>query len=567
MPGRKPGVAPEIRAGRARSLRLLYPRFVFSTHVLGLVLLGSLAVQETPASPLRAVADGETANEASISGRYVYPDGTPGAGLALNLRGFPINPSVPDDESLWRDLAAVTDADGRFAFSFEPSPNHRVELAVEAGEYAVEDWMWPRLEAGTVCDLGDLPLRPFGALTGIVENADGGVLRGNWTVNAICTVPPGIQRKGVCGRPMQIRQSFRAEETDERFVFEGLLAGEVRFLLVIDTFGRVEVDPVELAPGEVEDVVFTYEGPDLNERVLVDVNLPVNPYAYPELDYVALRTPAGSRVAPLPNRRGRKGFAFDGLAPGEYVFELDDPRFEPVRLEGLQPGSSPELVTLVGNSALRIAVTDAETGDVPERCEIRMRLDDGTFAAVDDPWRLGERYEPGTTRMMRPTSYRIKLPDRDVPARNVYDGLIAGDYTLVVSAPGYATAFVPVPGLAPGELRELPIALGHGGTVEGRVLTSRGTSAGMNIRVALFVPGEETRGPLGHEFLVGEPGPELLGQGLERASAKTDVEGRFRFENVAAGTYVAKPIGRPGEVASVPLTVTEQGRVEIVLEL
>ncbi len=491
-----------------------------------LLLVAAAALQEPPPDP------------AVVRGRFVHADKRPVAELSVRLRGWRSSPErvarhgVPES---WSDPVAVTDADGRFELTCDPPPAFQFMLTSSLAGFAQEAWRWSSLAPGETRDLGDVTVRPGGTLRGRVVDADGEPILSGWSASAEAPAPE--LRNGRRGTV----ESGDAGDEPGSFVIRDLPAGTCRVTVRMMDGQRVHSE-AEIRAGEVVEIELVHVARADPEILVTLVPGPIRS-ARPSLDHVTLTGPGLERFRPTHSPTRSAGIDF-AVPAGEYVLRIDDPRFESFEQSGLTPGAPALDVRLAGNSAVRVHATDAYTGEPLERLGVHVRVKNTSFRPHDDQ-SLGPRVgtpKPERWELHLAHVFALITADRPFPADGVLAGLVAGDYELMVGAPGRATAYLDLDALAPNETRAFDVALVEGGSVTGTVIDA---STGLGVpdaTVALFRPGDETKRNLGF-FYEGEdvlrPHHER-GGGRERALGTTDAEGAFELAHVEPGAYVLR---------------------------
>jgi hypothetical protein len=232
---------------------------------------------------------------------------------------------------------------------------------------------------------------------------------------------------------------------------------------------------------------------------------------------------------------------FAALAPGAYALAIDDPRFLPWRQDGVEPGSVVR-AELTGSSALVLHVVARTTGEPIER-----------FAVAASYRRADGRAD------------ELVLHDGAAPLPGGrLDGLVAGDYALVVRAPELGARTVEIAGLAAGETRVLALELGPGAWAAGRVLCSDGAPAAGTL-VSLLAPAALDDSPASPVLRQGSwlVGPSAGRFRRELDARRADARGAFRFALDGPGTYaVAVLTDKPSEPVSLSFSAGEDQGAE-----
>lgn len=476
-----------------------------------LVALAALALASGAFQELRVPGD----SPCTLRGVLVDDAGKPLAGVNLRVRGHAANSDrvrqfgAPKD---WQDPAPVaSDAEGRFELVFVPPRAFQFALDAEPPGHGRLAWRWPSIAPGATLELGAAVVEPEALLVGHIVDAAGNLLIDGWSVSARHDA-----RHAGEGRTSTWARAA-VDPTTGQFRITGLAPGELR---VSASSGSVRVpEVVATTRGGVETAIeLRYEGPDPRTKLVVTLSTTRYHIFEPAPGTVLALAADGTPITLEPEPgRANDWFAPD-VAPGAYRIEVRDPRFLPWSKDGVSPGQ-PARAFLEGNAGLRVRVVDDETG-----------------ARVED-FALDVEYPAAG---VWPNVFRVREPGGAAPPEDHYRGVVPGDLVVAVQAAGWPARRVAVPGLAPGELRELEVRLARSATLVGRVVDTAG-------RPLAGVVVQATRGDVpGHDR--GGPGPVQFSSnsnGTTRASAipyrdaatTTDSDGRFTFDDLGKGMH------------------------------
>lgn len=531
------------------------------------LVLAALVGQTASAGLLPQRGEPESARAlpatATIEGTFFLPSGEPAPGVTLRLQVVPNSTLSGSGGGSSVELEETSLADGSVLLHFEPRSAHRYEVEAQLEGHAPVSWRWATARAGASFLLGEVVFERAGVLAGRLLDRRGRPIADRWQVLALPQTGTLQRPRGIMA-PVVPQARFESEGTDGSFRFEGLPEGPCRLRFYLEAAGWFDGPETLLRGGDETRVDLCYEGPDLDRRIHVHLISRPLTAAWPDLRRVVLRDEAGGWWRPYVSEKIHRGLDFEGLEPGYYRLEINDPRFEPVVVENLSPGEGSTSVYLTGSSALRLVLHEPEGADPIERYEVRLRLGRSLFPPLDDPWR--DIF--GSGNVSRPANVRLHGSSEEPLPRGFLAGLVPGESTLLVSAPGYATSYVPLD-LKSGEFRVLEVPLHRGGELAGVVVDIEGRPALRGTTVSLFVPGEEELRPLDRYFGDDLPPPGMLGRGYERAQTRTDDRGSFLLMSVTPGTYLLRaqsPDQRSGVLQEVEIEDGRTTRVRCILE-
>jgi len=484
---------------------------------------------------------------ATLRGRFVTSSGDAVAGIPCRLglggsmigTGQPYELSPPED---WQDQELLSDPQGRFEVHFAPVKGFSVGFSMRAPGWCKVYIDADDLEAGEVRELGDVVLYRPGRLEGRVLAEDGRPLTGlAWRLSS--TAPAPLQGSGLYRGFF----SARAEPLDARFVLDGLFPGRSLVVLRADTSDR-ETFEIELEEGATLTRDLIYHGSDPWRRLVVAPRVVRSFVIRPELRSFRLLAADGRALPAAPTTVGPFDLVFEVLEPGEYTFECEDPRFDPVRIEGVRPGQIFAPV-LRGNCGLVLAVRDAHTG-----------------VELEPDWMGVELADPSTA----PRGFQPELP---LVAGRI-ENLIAGDY-LVRARCGERQGEVRIEALVPGETRHVTLDMGDPLSVSGRALDPAGQAVA-DLELLVLRPAVENDSEGSPILRAGnQASPDEIFR-RELARVRTDAEGRFEFSLPRPEVVLLRATdgvnGLPSDQRLVPisgqssyevlLTVERLGRIE-----
>ncbi len=435
--------------------------------------------------------------DAGIRGRILLPNGAPAGGVHLVVDGFGSNDEAIAEHGLpwkWKPLEATTGPDGSFEFPFHPPQAMQMDMWAELPGYVSLYWNWFDLPYDRWTDVGDVHLEKGEVLTLEIVSPEGFNTDGQWQWLIRTSRidlgheadPVPLMGEGTC--------------TDGVLRIPDLPPGELELTLFpASPGGQPIAETVRLEAGGGHQAV-SYEGPALSGHAETPPDwIAVYTQGIEPLEELVLISAAGESIPPAEARFG--GFVFRGLAAGEYAFEITDERFLPVSRSGIRLGERVG-IELVGSSALQVLALDASSGEQidGERLLFKWAGCEDTYCA----WRPGERPSDSTLR-----------------------GLVAGNFTLWVSAPGYVSERLEVESLAPREVRTIRVALKRTPTILGRLRDASGTGLA-GIQVGL--------------------------RGTDRA-VRTRADGSFTLDALPEGDHVLEAVVAGAPVAELPVTV------------
>ena len=513
--------APPLAASRPRDLVAATPA----------VDPGSLAVPASAASD-RAAIPGEAREvvasrtapvlpSAEIRARFLLPDGSPAKGVSLAVEGRALDHELlekfgaPKD---WSVPVAESGSDGSLSIPLDPPPAFTFFARAALDGFCSEEWRWNAIDPGTTKDLGDVTLRPGGAVVGRIVDVRDRPVQQAWIVYA-----EGVNPASTSGKE-PVRGRAQADRATGEFRIDGLAAGPNKLTAYARVASWIQGPSVEIRAGEVVHADIRYDGPDLGSRITVRLSTEPGFLVDESPPEVVLEGP-GIETRRL---RGSRNLAFEDVPPGVYALSIDDPRFRAWSATGVAPGQDVS-AKLLGSASLHLSVVDAKTGEAVPRYSAIVHFD-------RTDW--------------RPNTVALVPRDTDPPEDGRFDGLLASDQTLIVASPGYADLVLPLAGLRPDEVREVQARMSHGATLSGRVVqgAAKKTLPGVEVHLVPAVPRDAA-----FRLLPSRTSPDVR-------STRSDENGRFVFTLLPSGTFDVVAEWRPGIVAEadgVPLGATE----------
>jgi hypothetical protein len=489
-----------------------------------------------PGVPAEVAAGAKVAEKApaptlcELRGKFTLADGTPARDVALSVMGWESNSDrvrkygAPEN---WKAPSGTSNADGTFSIRFDPPRAYQFVLSAQLPGWCETSWRWGEIEPGKTIDVGAIELVRGGSIRGRIVDAQGRVLSKGWRIYAEAANGARIMDR----EPARVQGS--PDATTGEFVLEGLPAGPTRLKANSRIANWIEGPIVDVRAGEESKADITYSGPDNESRITVVTFC--RPYYVFESEPGEI-TLTGTGIEPRTATKianSSQSFSFDDVPPGSYTVEIHDPLFQPWSKSGVQPGTSIN-AHLKGSASVALQVLD-ETGRAVPHYALDVRFDKVNFS---------------------PNTIRALEAKQEPPAGGVFDGLIPRDQTLIVLVDGYAPCEVPIPDLKPGENRAATAQLSHGQRVAGRVVTGAHKTPFAGAKVVLAQKGSE------------ESGFFSDGMRTDTKEATSDAQGRFAFEGVAAGEWIATASRGPLFTARSALTVaagTAVRETEIVL--
>jgi hypothetical protein len=445
--------------------------------------------------------------------------GGPAVGARVALHGWPSNSEnvlrfgLPKE---WKDLETATDSDGRFSIRFDAPRAFQFAVDAKLRGHAEVSWRWGHLPVGEVVDVGEIVLTRTGSIAGRVVDREGKPASGDWRVYADTMHQPS----GAGGD--RTRASTPADAITGEFRLEDLPPGPARLTAWSRIANWIDGPTVAVAVGEEARADVVYDGPDNRRRIsVVAFTEPFHIFSS-EVGPITLH---GGPVDPLLAKKiegSSQSWSFDDLDPGSYTVEIGDPRFRRWARSGVSPGSTVE-AHLAGSAA--VALTVVEEANRP----------------IHD-YRLLIRFRFGEGRRVSPDLFELRGREAQEPPAGRYAGLVPGDSTLLVEAPGFAVAEAPVDDLKPGEERAVGVSLQRGATIAGVVVRSDGATPVEGARVSLEPAEAEGTRPLRSARIISERSEAA------RATA-TDSAGRFEFRQVPSGHYRVRAVLAPSVAA------------------
>lgn len=485
----------------------------------------SFAAQE-PLPPARA---GEKLVEipARLVGTLLLPDERGAKNVEVELNGWSMlparsNPGVP--YTPWKSPSVRTDADGRFELEFVPPRAYQFSLALRVDGCVPLSWRWTGVNGGDRLDLGRVIFERGGSVHGRLVDSEGRAVRERWTVFGDSRRQmPGAQSMRNGEIAMGASQSATNPLTGE-FTLEDLPPGPIGVRAMSRLGVSLDGTLVDVAPGEVSETTLVWNGPDLSQRIGVQIQTPPFYGLASEAGPVRLlpQQPApenardpSTQPVDRPNeievpREGKREprqpqtVVFDGLSGSDYTLEISDPRFLPWRQEHIEPGQLVD-ARLIGAAEVRLRVLDARTHLPILRYGLRTRLSEPRSAAG---------------------VHEILPVGGEAPLDGAFGGLLPVDQLLLVSADGYCDAEIELSAPKIGTPSELTLELRRGRTLRGRVLEADGVTPAPNLAIEL----REGAGANGWS-----PWPPPGAR-----TTKSGADGRFELTGLRTGGYIVE---------------------------
>ena len=456
-----------------------------------------------------------------LRGRLLDANGAGLGGTKLSARGM-WGPS-------WQ-LHDVADANGRFDLALPDERTTGVLLEAFREGYVDTEWRFDTPLSATDVDAGNLLLARGAAVTGRLVYGDGLGPCPGWLLRVRTAQTP---RSEGAGSPTRFDPI--AIDADGSFELHGIPAGRTSFWAEYGALARTDELHVELVAGETAAVQLEHRGPDPGRQLDLYLSVGSQP-ADAVFREGGLSLPPrslrleGPATVDLVNERGLfDRDRFDDLDPGPYTLVFDDPRFEPIRQHGVQPGH-PRRLELRGRGALRLLVHNQNQRPIS---------DASVIVSVESAPAEPPEYLP---------IHRGKIPD---------DGRIAGlppvPLRVEVGMIGYEPSTVFVDPLDPEEERAVHVEL-----------VSRA-------RLAVHVVGDGVPAP--DVTVVVAPTPETrdasrFGTRQQAVEGTTDAEGRFVCVGLSPGDYYVYAWDSLGRSAhSGPFAVDVDAKLETELDL
>ncbi len=457
------------------------------------------------------------AGGARVIGRLVRPDGRPAADAEVVLAGRPADAvrvrefPPPAD---WRSPPAVrTDADGRFAIEVDPPRAFQFDMSATLAGHARLAWGWTGIEERSTLDVGQRAFEPACTVHVRVLGPNGLPLAHPFQVRASPVGDPLAPPPMDGSEPIHVLAT--RDTKGEMYILEGVPSGLVDVKVRSQLAGAIPSQRIRVEPGGTAQVRFVYDGPDPGRAIVVELS--TRPFhSFPvDLDRVRLVRDGGGTRAPGARNRALGTVRYDGLDPGTYKLEVDDTRFEPLVLSGLEPGTTVR-ERLRGSAALRVVLRNGA-----ERVELAPQV-------------LTLIYPDSNSR---PNEFDLLQEDVSKDAEGFFTGIVPdGRCELRVRAPGLGETRVPVGALRPGERRTVSVDPMGVHVLRGVVLDAVDGPPSSGATVLL------TRGSVaGHGLGTGSTVGTKNGQ-VPAADHKvaTGPDGAFRFEGLGPGAWTLR---------------------------
>ncbi|MEM9803510.1 MAG: hypothetical protein AAGA20_24545, partial [Planctomycetota bacterium] len=462
------------------------------------------------APPPTDPASRQAASETLIRARVERPDGTPAEGATWNLVAM-------RGETLFEDTGTVA-PDGLLEVAFEPLPDVVYVLDISSRGLATDWFQWMKLLRGRTLELGAVRLRPESVLRcRLVDEAGEPVPEHTLTASIWQDESyvggwrgvPRIRRTGPDG----------ASEVEIR----GLAPGRYSVVPYVRGVRDIEDATVNVGLGEivVHEFVLPEESsdsqaPEPESRVRLQLTprrhgLHVGPV---DADFVTAIDASGASID--VDAEARSGFRL--WIPGAFEpplsISIEDPRFEPVHRDGIEPGDIVK-ATLVGTSAIRLDARD-ENGESVDLYSVRIEPPQGTANAGFD-------VHDGTSAL----------------AGRPIDGLYAGVRFKVIVRTDSRRGEAFVDNAAAGAITDVEVVVTPLTTIHGTVRHPDGSPAPF-VEVGLTQPAlvddSDSNPFLDLGWMGGDP------ERIRRCVARTEADalGRFSIERPVPGDYLLK---------------------------
>ncbi|MBK9383798.1 MAG: carboxypeptidase regulatory-like domain-containing protein [Planctomycetes bacterium] len=511
--------APESTSARSESAAVLEP-----DPVTGEVL------DDVP----QGVAPSTYVPRAYLHGRIVDRAGKPITGMDLRLVGKVANlrrkEAWPGDASVWKHIDRRTDAQGSFAFAFRPLPPLEFMLETRDQRFLTFRKRWKEFEPGKREDLGEIVLSRGGSVKGRLTDQSGDPIAGGWEIELQPLEGTDAERLRRDPDPKPLG-SFLVQN-----VAQGKWTPSIRFRRGLPEGGSVLASPegpLEVKEGEQKEVNFTYAGPPLRTSITLDIR-GAKTGERPLAEHV--RLVGGNAGVQIAGEAGKpvSSYTWNDLSFTTYTLEINDPRFLPWRKEGVKPSPAPIEAKVQGNSKIKVKAVRARDAQPVSFYGVKIK-------PLAKPIE-GEGQEAEMRRRMEGLGLENLIAlsrDKEQPGGVCeLDGLVAGDWVLVVDSKLYTRGEVEVRGLVAGETREVEVLLSQGTYIAGTVVGSDGKTPIASASVMIEPYGEATEGEdpmarMASRF-------RSLKKDSRHATTSTDERGHFAFDNLEPGTYTVR---------------------------
>ncbi|MBK7874956.1 MAG: sigma-70 family RNA polymerase sigma factor [Planctomycetes bacterium] len=470
--------------------------------------------QDTPPADTRAV----------VQGRFVDGAGRPVAGVHVELRATELVQFEVVTRSLTgADVASTSDGDGRFTLRIAPLSTYRFSLGWSASAWFTGDRELGPLEPAGLRDVGTLRLLATASARVRVVAADGHVMGTGWTISA---------------EPREADAQSRilhADVPDAEGVYLLPQLSEGRWSLDAEHAAGVSTKETdfELIGGGPNEITLRYVGDDPATVLTVDVRARFLRFPSLSPDAITLRGPGIEAPHPIAVPQTISQFSFHGLALGDYVVRIDDPRYELFESAPVRPGSS-LLARLRGNARVRLHVVD------------------GAGAAWTQPIRVLVRgLEPGSLDHMDRDGIELTVRDQVEGAELTY-ALPSEPMRLCVQSPGTSPIVFELTDLAPGETRTLVARMTSGTRIAGHAVDSDHTTPLRDASVGLYRPAQREDSPSSAWIALTQGASTSRSDFFRQriAETRTDDTGAFAFGTVVPGAYFVRVEAGPGRFAT-----------------